>query len=207
MKRAGLLVPVLALVVVAGLSLAPQAAAQSDRALTEQEAKQTLKESRKLLTAAERAQKRGDTPAVEQNLAAFNERMTRLNEAVAAGRVDPAEAQTVLERVDAATRKHLRVLERVHERCRDRGRSCQGIERALEASRHGNQAATAALARHRSEHPEHPQRTGRPGMQGQPGGMHRGERGPGVDRGPGGGRPGGGRPGGSRPGGGRPPRG
>lgn len=201
MKGRGLLVPVLALVVVAGLSLAPQVAAQSDRALTEKEAKQALKESQQLLTAAEKAQKRRDTAAFEQNLAAFNERITRLNEAVAAGRVDPAEAQTVLERVDAATRKHLRVLERVHERCRDRGRSCQGIERALEASRHGNQAATAALARHRSEHPEHPQRMGRPGMQGQPGGMHRGERGPG------GGRPGGGRPGGGRPGGGRPPRG
>jgi len=166
MKRVPLVVGTLAVVLSLALSLPLAAKAQElgEEPLTEKQVKDMLKENKRLLAAAEKAQKRGDTVAFENNLAAFNARMNRLNEAIGAGRVDPAKAQTVLERVNEATQKHLRVLERVHQRCQERGKSCQGIERAMERSRQGNLAATEALARTRAGE----QRTGRPAEVGRP---------------------------------------
>ncbi|MFQ5816794.1 MAG: hypothetical protein ACE5H2_02410 [Terriglobia bacterium] len=163
--------------------------------LTKRSVRDAVKKNEALLRHAERAERRGDNRGVQQAVAQHARNTDQINQAIENGQVDTGEAVSVLERVDAATRKHLTVLERVHERCLERGHSCQGIERALEASRHGNEAATAALART----PAGARRAGRGGTTGRPSSVGR-SRGQGP-----GGRPTGGRPGGSRPGG-KPPR-
>jgi hypothetical protein len=192
------LLALVAVLVVASLTVLP-ALAQDEAALTAKQAKKELKEAHKQLKETERAQKRGDDAAMQRHLNQYRERMQRVNQSVVNDNIDPAEAHTVLERVDAATRKHQEVLARVHERCQERGKSCEGLERAMEASQRGNQAATEALART----PAAERRAGRPEATGQPGTTGR----PDVSgqRGPGGGRPGGSPPSG-KPQSGRPPR-
>lgn len=134
-----------------------------NEALTDRAAKAAVKKNEMLLEHAKNAQKRGDSEAVQQAVEQYTRNTEQLNQAIENGRVDAAEAVSVLERVDAATRKHQAVLEGLLGKVPEQARP--GIERAMEKSRQGNIAATEALART----PAGARRTGRPAEVGRPG--------------------------------------
>lgn len=138
----------------------------------------------------ERASQRGDTTTVRrgsEQYAANSEIVARAIEDDAVADSDPV---SVLDRVSTNTSRHLAVLEGVLGRVPAEARPA--IERAIQASQRGRQAATTALSRT----PAAGVVSGRPGSAGPPAGT--------------GGRPGGpptgvpGPPGGKPPG--RPPR-
>jgi len=147
MKRTSWFVLATALV----FALAVSAVAQ-ELPLTEKAAQKSIRAQDKQLTAAEKAQQRGDDAAVERNLNEFATRARTLQQRVESGRVDEEDALDVAERVDQATLKHVAVLEGIFARFQcgtpEAHQGCRGIERALEVSRRGHDTATQAVLKH-----------------------------------------------------------
>lgn len=141
------------------------------------------------LQASQQAGQEGLNRSVDQYTANIN----AVGRALEEGEVDEAQAVSVFDRVDRNTRRHIGVLEGLLGKVPEQARSA--IERALAASRKGNEAATAALARTRAAGVQ----AGRPGSAGSPSGV--GGAPGGAGGGPPGGKPPGGPPGGKPPGG------
>ncbi len=158
-----------------------------DESLNKRSTRRALERNEALLRHAERAQARGDNATVGRAAEQIAGNTEEINRAIENGQVDAGDAVSVLERVDAATSKHTAVLEGLLDRVPDQARPA--IERAIEKSRHGNMAATEALARTRAGDVQ----AGRPADAGARGSASgRGASGPPSSRpGPPSGRPGG----------------
>lgn len=137
---------ILPIVVLAGgLALSAPAAvlAQDGSTLSKKEAKKLLKENGKSLGRARKAARRDDATAVTEQATRYAQNQERLNRALAAGEVDERDALEVARRVDEATLKHIPVLQGLLGTVPEQARP--GIERALQTSLTGHDAATQAI--------------------------------------------------------------
>ena len=130
--------------------------------LTDRTARQAMDKNEALLKQAERGRQRGDEAAVGRSVEQFTRNIDAVGRAIETDAVDQREAISVLDRVDRNTRRHVSVLEGLLGQVPEQARPA--IERAIQASQRGQQAATQALART----PAAGVQAGRPGAAGAP---------------------------------------
>ncbi|MFQ5694689.1 MAG: hypothetical protein ACE5HB_01735 [Terriglobia bacterium] len=116
-----------------------------DGRLDSRAAQAAMRKNDALLRHAERARKRGDNGTMRRSVDQYTANMSAVSRAIESGGVEESEALSVLDRVDRNTRRHISTLEGLLGEVPEQAQA--GIQKALEASRKGNQAATAAISR------------------------------------------------------------
>lgn len=122
----------------------PGAFAQSSQGLSKKEAAKLLKQSKQELSAAKKAAAEQKAEEATAHAGQYTATMNRLSHGL--GRVEGKDAIEVAAKVDEATLKHTETLQEVLDKVPQQARPA--IQRAMEASRNGHDAATAALLDH-----------------------------------------------------------
>ncbi len=125
------------------VSAAPAARAQDAQPMSEKDAKKQLKKGAQALEKAREASARGNASAAAEHATGLSVALESINRQLAERGVKEKDALDIAARMDEATLKHIPALEGLLARAPEQARPA--IEHALQASRRGHDAATAAI--------------------------------------------------------------